>query len=216
MIEPKVPQAAVDVAGQYDELDAIYREIWGEHVHHGYWKTGDESVEEATDALSDLVLQFLRPATGSHVVDIGCGYGATAAQFITARGVSITGFTLSEAQAEIARTRSPKLKVCVGDWLQNGLPDATFDYAYAIESTEHFPDKAALFQEIARTLRPKGRLVVCAWVANHLATPWEVRHLLEPICREGRLPGMATRLEYSEWAIAAGLQPTGVVNLTNT
>ena len=43
-----------DVAGHYDELDAVYREIWGEHVHHGLWRTGRESVAEATHALADL------------------------------------------------------------------------------------------------------------------------------------------------------------------
>lgn len=214
MIEPKVVQTGADVAGHYDELDEIYREIWGEHVHHGLWRTGRESVEEATDALSDLVLRHLRPATGSRVADIGCGYGATAERFIKARGLRITGFTLSAAQAEIARTRSAKLDVRVCDWLDNGFPDASLDYAYAIESTEHFADKAALFSEIGRTLRPKGRLVVCAWVANHLATPWQVRHLLEPICREGRLPGMATRMEYRDWAEAAGLRMVGAQNLT--
>jgi tocopherol O-methyltransferase len=36
-----------------------------------------------------------------------------------------------------------------------------------------------------------------------------VRHLLEPICREGRLPGMGTRGEYEAWAAAAGLRLTG-------
>jgi tocopherol O-methyltransferase len=102
----------------------------------------------------------------------------------------------------------------VRDWLQNGMPDQEFDYAYAIESTEHIADKQKLFDEIARTLKPGGRLVVCAWVANHKATRWQVRHLLEPICREGRLPGMGTRLEYQQWAEAAGLSHVGAMNLT--
>ena len=29
-----------DVARHYDQLDRFYRELWGEHVHHGFWATG--------------------------------------------------------------------------------------------------------------------------------------------------------------------------------
>jgi tocopherol O-methyltransferase len=43
MIVPREPQTGEDVAGHYDELDHVYREVWGEHVHHGLWRTGRES-----------------------------------------------------------------------------------------------------------------------------------------------------------------------------
>jgi tocopherol O-methyltransferase len=206
MIEPRTPQTSADVAGHYDELDEIYREIWGEHVHHGLWRTGRESVAEATDALSDLVATQLRPAAGDHLADIGCGYGATAARLATRHQVAVTGFTLSEEQARVARLRPGPLTIHVRDWLANAMPDAAFDHAYAIESTEHMADKAALFREAARTLKPGGRFVVCAWLAEDRPGPWKVRHLLEPICREGRLPGMGARGDYEAWAAAAGFR----------
>ena len=40
------------------------------------------------------------------------------------------------------------------DWLENGLPAASFDAVVAIESSEHMADKAAFFVEAARVLRP--------------------------------------------------------------
>src|SRR3978361_1598672 len=52
------------------------------------------------------------------------------------------------------------------DWLDNGLPDAAFDRAYAIESSEHMVDKARFFSEAWRVLKPGGRLVVCAWLSR--------------------------------------------------
>ncbi len=206
MIEPRTPQASADVAGHYDELDDIYREIWGEHVHHGLWRTGRDTVEEATDALSDFVGAQLGAKPGDSIVDIGCGYGATAARFVEAHDISVTGFTLSEEQARIARERPGALTFHVRDWLDNGLPAAAFDHGYAIESTEHIADKAALFSETARVLKPGGRLVVCAWLSEDAPSRWRVRHLLEPICREGRLPGMGTRGEYEQWASDAGFR----------
>lgn len=216
MIEPKTLQTGADVAGHYDELDAVYREIWGEHVHHGLWRSGRESVAEATDALSDLVAEQLASRAGNHLADIGCGYGATAQRLAERLGVSVTGFTLSQEQARVARGRPGPLTFHVRDWLANGMPDGCFDHAYAIESTEHMADKRGLFREAARTLRLGGRFVVCAWLSEDAPSRWRVRHLLEPICREGRLPGMGTRGEYEAWAASAGFRTVDYQDLSRS
>jgi tocopherol O-methyltransferase len=209
MIFPRDPQTAADVGGHYDELDETYRSIWGEHVHHGYWRTGSEAPEEATAELVRLVAERLDLSPGLELVDIGCGYGATAAQLEAEERVAVTGFTLSEAQCRIAAARTGALTFHLRDWLDNGLPDAPFDRAYAIESSEHMVDKARFFSEAWRVLKPGGRLVVCAWLSRSGANALEVRHLLEPICREGRLPSMGTREDYEGLAPAAGFVPLG-------
>jgi len=160
MIFPRDPQTAADVGGHYDELDETYRSIWGKHVHHGYWRTGRETPEEATENLVGLVAERLELRPGLALVDIGCGYGATAAQLEARNEVVVTGFTLSEAQWRIAAARQGALTFHRRDWLDNGLPDAAFDRAYAIESSEHMVDKALFFSEAWRVLKPGGRLVV--------------------------------------------------------
>ena len=207
MIFPRNPQTADDVGGHYDELDETYRSIWGEHVHHGYWRTGRETPEEATAELVRLVAERLDLSPGLKLVDIGCGYGATAAQLAAEEKVAVTGFTLSEAQWRIAAARTGDLTFHRRDWLDNGLPGAAFNRAYAIESSEHMVDKARFFSEAWRVLRPGGRLVVCAWLSRTAPNRVEIRHLLEPICREGRLPSMGAREDYEGLAADAGFLP---------
>jgi tocopherol O-methyltransferase len=210
MIEPDAPQDAEAVADHYDELDVIYRRVWGEHVHHGLWTTGSETPAEAVVALIDTVGERLRLMPGEACIDIGCGYGGTARRLATAREVRVTGFTLSAEQARFAATRAAAgVELRVRDWLDNELPAASADAAWAIESSEHMVDKPAFFAEAHRVLRPGGRFVVCAWLAETGARGWKVRHLLEPICREGRLPSMGTREEYAAMAQAAGFELVG-------
>src|SRR6185503_5913694 len=106
---PNEPQTARDGSGHYDELDRAYRDIWGEHVHHGYWITGRESPAEAAEALVRLVAERLEVAPGQDVCDIGCGYAATAGWLAEQRQAKVTGFTISEAQAAIARARAERV-----------------------------------------------------------------------------------------------------------
>ncbi|MDQ0770223.1 tocopherol O-methyltransferase [Pseudarthrobacter defluvii] len=210
MIVPDISQDAVAVADHYDDLDPIYRRVWGDHVHHGLWVTGRETPSEAVEALVDTVGDRLGLMPGQECADIGCGYGSTARRLARTHGVHVAGFTLSTEQARYAAERPvPGVDIRVRDWLVNGLADASVDAAWAIESSEHMVDKPRFFAEAHRVLTPGGRLVVCAWLAGTGASGWKVRHLLEPICREGRLPSMGTREEYEAMAKAAGFAVAG-------
>jgi len=197
-----------EVVDHYDDLDLFYREVWGEHVHHGLWSSGSESAEEATQQLVRRLAERVGIARHDRVVDIGSGYGATARQLVEEHGTTVTAITLSSAQHAFAmktRPGSANPHYRLGDWLENDLADASFDCAIAIESTEHMHDKAAAFQHVYRVLVPGGRAGICAWIAADTPRAWMVRHLLEPICREGRLPGMGTESDYRGLLESAGL-----------
>ncbi len=218
MIVPNAPVATAAVADHYDELDPFYRELWGEHVHHGLWRTGRESAEVAVAQLVEHVAHRLALGPGDRVVDIGAGYGATARLLAARFRAEVTALTVSPAQYAYMQARptapgSPRY--LLADWLASGLPDERFDAAVAIESTEHMADKAAAFAEAHRVLRPGGRLGVCAWIACDDPRDWQRRHLLEPICREGRLAGMGTESDYRALLGAAGFAVTAVEELSS-
>ncbi|MBD2746895.1 class I SAM-dependent methyltransferase [Microvirga sp. BT688] len=218
MIVPREVQTSAAVAEHYDELDPFYREIWGEHVHHGLWASGEETPDQAVEALLARLAGKLNLHPGQHICDVGCGYGATAEWLARHYDVRVTGVTISSAQLRQAQARSaasPLLHFSQQDWLENTFENETFDHVIAIESSEHMPDKQRFFDEAFRTIRPGGRFAVCAWLARNDARPWEERYLLEPICREGRLPGMGSEAEYRAWASKAGFVVEGVEDLSN-
>ena len=206
MISSRTEIAREEVASHYDELDHFYRDVWGEHVHHGLWLRGDESREQAVLQLVDLVAEQAEITAGTRVCDIGCGYGATA-RVLAGRGARVTGITVSGAQFAFASGQpnpNGNPTYVLGDWLTNDFGSAAFDAAIAIESSEHMPDKQAFFAQAHRVLRPAGRLVVCAWLAAEDVSRNAERFLLEPICREGRMPHVGTATDYRALAESAG------------
>jgi len=207
LIESRQLLTGEAVARHYDELDHFYRNIWGEHVHHGLWRRGDESPEIAVAQLVRHVAAQAELKHGSRVCDIGCGYGATARMLAREFDASVVGVTISPAQFAFAISQrngnsNPGFLLC--DWLENDLPDENFDAAIAIESSEHMIDKPAFFDQAHRVLRRGGRFVICAWLANADSSRLEKRWILEPICREGRMPAMGAEADYKRFFEQSG------------
>lgn len=202
------PRGAEGVAHHYDVLDRHYREIWGEHVHHGLWLDPSELPAQATRRLVELAAGLAGVRAGSRVCDVGCGYGATARMLVDELEAQVTGLTVSPVQLRYgqAHARGENPRLLLGDWLDNGLPSASFDAVLAIESVSHMRERPRVFSECLRVLRPGGRLVVIDWLATQAARRWQRRLLLDPICREGRLPSLDTMRQYGQMLQSVGFE----------
>ncbi|MFP4229039.1 MAG: SAM-dependent methyltransferase [Salinivenus sp.] len=197
-------------AHHYDRLDRFYRHLWGEHVHHGLWDDPSWAPERAVRHLVHAVARDAHLQAGDQVVDIGCGYGAPARLWAGAYGAQVIGFTVSKAQATVARRREnkgagPTPEIRLQNIRENTLPDASADAVVAVESLTHIDSPAWGLSEAARLLRPGGRLVACVWMAAPCVPPWAQRYLLDPIVEEGRLAALPTATTLHRWTTAAGL-----------
>lgn len=199
---------SADVAEHYDQLDEYYRRLWGDHLHHGLWLSGRESIEIAVEQLIDAVAKPLCLSSGDRICDIGCGYGGTSRYLVSRNDVDVTGVTISAVQHQYATAKTHGLanpRFLLQNWETNTLATAAFDAAVAIECVSHVENKTLFFEQIHRVLRPGKRASITAWLTCERPQGWQQRHLLQPICDEGRLPSMGSASEYRKLIASVGL-----------
>jgi len=117
----------------------------------------------------DRVLAELRLRPGDHLLDLCCGRGGIGLWFASASGARLTGADFSAAAIGQASRRAaeftprPQASFIVADAADTGLEAETVDAVICIDSMQYVPDKAAVLREVARVLRPGGRVVVTMW-----------------------------------------------------
>jgi MPBQ/MSBQ methyltransferase len=145
----------------------------GVNMHFGCyeWGVNPLDLEAMLQRTNQRVYKALNLAgTGNHLLDMGCGLGATARACLTHESVSrVTAITLcanqvKEAEAiEYDLAEDKDLIFEQADYHNTHYADATFDGVYAIESACHSDeaDKRSLLKEARRLLKPGAKLVIC-------------------------------------------------------
>lgn len=122
------------------------------------------SLGSITEALERrLVLRLVGPVAGQAVLDVGCGDGALSEALRQAGAARVAGCDPDPRMVARARIRASgtdpgAYAVARAEHLP--YRDATFDLATMVTVLAFVPDPAAALREIARVLKPGGRLVI--------------------------------------------------------
>jgi SAM-dependent methyltransferase len=141
-------------------------------IHRAVWAPGISTREEAFRYVQDQIVavasERLPASLLTHVVDLGCGVGASLCYLASRLPVAAaTGVTVSGIQAALARERvvqaglAGRVDCLEGDFTALPADIGQADLAFAIESFVHGSDPSAFLAEAARLVRARGILIVC-------------------------------------------------------
>lgn len=180
-------EASTVAAPHYDRVTGAWGYLLGDDLHYGVFARGDETLAEATAALTAKMVRGARIEPGVEVLDVGCGTGAPACALAGDHGARVTGITTSAVGVQAARQRAESLGLAAHvhfeerDGMANGYPDASFDRVWVLESSHLMSPRHRVVAESARVLRPGGVMALCDIVLKQPLAFSEVRRLREPL-----------------------------------
>lgn len=123
-------------------------------------------VRPEEDRATLLLKTGLSPSdfAGKLVLDGGCGMGRYS-RVAASLGASVLGMDLSQATVaaqDMTAEYAGHVQIIRGDLLRTPLPPDTFDIVYSIGVLDHTPDPRAAFLNLAKAVKPGGRMAV--WV----------------------------------------------------
>jgi tocopherol O-methyltransferase len=201
------PNDKQKIVEHYDLLSPYYRSLWGDHLHHGYWIRDDESKEKAQLQLIEHLAQLANIKPHSHILDIGCGFGASALFLAEKFSATVRGITISPAQIEIARQAAAQRRLDATFLLMDAevmnFPNQ-FDVLWSVESISHYQDRPKFFASAAKLLKPDGVFAVTDWFKRDGLTLNETREFITPI-EKGMFVELQTMNDYQRYLTSNGL-----------
>jgi demethylmenaquinone methyltransferase/2-methoxy-6-polyprenyl-1,4-benzoquinol methylase len=137
-----------DVAAMFDD------------VAERYDITNDVLALGQTRRWRRLVVEALSPQPGERILDLAAGTGTSSAA-LARTGAFVVPADFSLGMLRVGKRREPGLPFVAGDGLHLPFRDGAFDAATISFGLRNLADRAAGLRELARVVRPGGRLVVC-------------------------------------------------------
>ena len=161
---------------QRDSVDMA--EYWNEAAGPK-WVAQQERLDRQFGGLGRDALDLAAPRAGEQILDVGCGCGDTTLALATAvaPGGQVTALDLSRPMLDRARQRAEAAGVAAHiSWVYDDAQTAAltaeaFDCVYSRFGVMFFSDPEAAFANLARTLRPGGRIAFVCW-KTAADNPW--------------------------------------------
>jgi ubiquinone/menaquinone biosynthesis C-methylase UbiE len=113
------------------------------------------------DGCDRVALRALLPASGGHLVDLGAGFGRLANEFHGFDAVTLVDASPTMVHAAQEKVGAdPRFHLVLADAAHLPLADQSVDAVVAVRLLVHVPVPTAMFREVARVLRPGGRLII--------------------------------------------------------
>ncbi len=136
-----------------------------------FWADHAEHFDASLRSIHPVFLAAAALRDGERVLDVGCGAGQTsidAGQAVAGAGGTVLAVDLSGPMLEVARRRAAVERVANVSFLQadaqvHPFDPGGFDIVLGRHSTMFFTDPPAAFANLARALRPGGRIVLLVW-----------------------------------------------------
>ena len=125
-----------------------------------------------------VVRGLLATLPPGRVLDAACGTGRHSL-WLAARGNEVVGVDASPAMLAKARAKIPQAQFQQGDLTALPLPDASVDAALCALALVHLPDLRPAMAELARVVRPGGRVVISDVHPFLVALGWQAQFRTE-------------------------------------
>ena len=158
-----------DINAHYANRHKFRFGLYGEmpYANYGYWEREGMSIDEACNAMTDLLARELELGAADELIEVGCGYGASALHIAQTTDVPrIVGLDATEVRVnsanEMMREKGVAERVTIqqGDATNLGFEDGSFTKAMAIECAFHFDTRETFFREVFRVLKPGGAVAL--------------------------------------------------------
>ncbi|CAN5700275.1 hypothetical protein BH20ACT14_BH20ACT14_13300 [soil metagenome] len=132
------------------------------------------SIYETSEGPStlDVLWDRIAEAAPERVLEVGPGPGELSERMATELGAEVVAIDVSERMVELCRARGVDARL--GDVQALAFEDASFDLVVAAWVLFHPEDLDRALSEIARVLRPSGRLIAATNSELHLIELWEL------------------------------------------